>query len=84
VEEVLFQHPKVLEAAVVGVPDPYRGEMVKAFVVLKPGETATAEEIISLAEVLDRVDIPGLREELVGLQYGTRPDSHGWIRKFGR
>ncbi|ADU50600.1 AMP-dependent synthetase and ligase [Thermaerobacter marianensis DSM 12885] len=46
VEEVLYQHPKVLEAAVVGVPDPYRGEMVKAHVVLKPGETATEQEII--------------------------------------
>ncbi|GAA5334543.1 MULTISPECIES: long-chain-fatty-acid--CoA ligase [Thermus] len=36
VEEVLYMHPGVLEAAVVGVPDPYRGETVKAFVVLKP------------------------------------------------
>lgn len=46
VEEVLFEHPKVVEAAVVGVPDPYRGETVKAFIVLKEGETATSEEII--------------------------------------
>ena len=46
VEEVLYKHPKVLEAAVVGVPDPYRGEMVKAYVVLKPGERATEKEII--------------------------------------
>lgn len=47
VEEVLFECPKIEEAAVVGVPDPYRGETVKAFVVLKPGVTATAEEIIA-------------------------------------
>ena len=47
VEEVLFECPKVQEAAVIGVPDPYRGETVKAFVVLKPGVTATAEEIIA-------------------------------------
>jgi long-chain acyl-CoA synthetase len=46
VEEVLKVHPKVLEVAVAGIPDPYRGETVKAWVVLKPGETATEEEII--------------------------------------
>src|SRR5512141_2805066 len=37
VEEVLFMHPKVREAVVAGVPDAYRGETVKAFVVLRPG-----------------------------------------------
>ncbi len=45
VEEVLFTHPAVAEAVVAGVPDPYRGETVKAWIVLKPGATATAEEI---------------------------------------
>ena len=45
VEEVLFMHPAVKEAAVVGVPHPYRGETVKAFVVLKEGMTATEEEL---------------------------------------
>ncbi len=45
VEEVLFQHPTVQEAAVVGVPDPYRGETVRAYIVLKPGHQATAEEL---------------------------------------
>lgn len=47
IDEVLYQYPKVLEACAVGVPDPYRGESIKAFVVLRPGETATAEEIIA-------------------------------------
>lgn len=47
VEEVLFANPNIVEAAVVGVPDPKRGETVKAFVVLKPGVTMTAEEIIA-------------------------------------
>jgi long-chain acyl-CoA synthetase len=46
VEEVLYQYPKVKEAAVVGVPVPEKGERVKAFIVLKDGETATEEEII--------------------------------------
>ncbi len=47
VEEVLHRHPKVLKACVVGVPDETTGEAVKAFVVLKPGETATGEEIVA-------------------------------------
>jgi long-chain acyl-CoA synthetase len=43
VEEVLFQHPAILEAAVTAVPDEYRGETVAAFVVLKPGFAPTEE-----------------------------------------
>ncbi|HBX69054.1 MAG TPA: long-chain fatty acid--CoA ligase [Chloroflexi bacterium] len=45
VEEVIMDHPKVMDVGVAGVPDPYRGETVKAWVVLKPGEQADAEEI---------------------------------------
>jgi len=45
VEEVLYEHPDILEAAVIGVPDPKRGETVKAFIVLKEGSKVTAEEI---------------------------------------
>ena len=47
VEEVLFEHPQIKEAVVAGVPDAYRGETVKAFVVLKEGEQATAEAIMA-------------------------------------
>ena len=47
VEEVLAGHPKVSEAAVIGIKDEIYGEDIKAFVVLKPGETATAEELIA-------------------------------------
>jgi long-chain acyl-CoA synthetase len=50
VEEVLYEHPKVEEVSVVGVPDSYLGEVVKAFVVLRPGEEATTEEIRSFAK----------------------------------
>jgi long-chain acyl-CoA synthetase len=50
IDEVLFEHPKILEACAVGIPDPYRGETVKAFVVLKPGEKITAEEVIKYCE----------------------------------
>jgi long-chain acyl-CoA synthetase len=46
VEEVIYSHPKVSEAAVVGIPDEVYGENIKAFVVLMPGENATAGEII--------------------------------------
>jgi long-chain acyl-CoA synthetase len=45
VDEILFEHPKILEACTIGVPDPYRGETVKSFVVLKPGEKLSEEEI---------------------------------------
>ena len=51
VEEVLFIHPKVQEAVVAGVPDPYRGETVKAYVVLKAGQTTTAEEILEFCKL---------------------------------
>jgi len=46
IDEVLFEHPKVAEACAIGVPDTYRGETVKAFVVLKAGEKATEKEMI--------------------------------------
>ena len=46
IDEVLFQHEKIMEACAVGVPDAYRGETIKAFVVLKEGERMTEEEVV--------------------------------------
>jgi long-chain acyl-CoA synthetase len=48
VEEVLFEHPKVKEAAVIGVPTTAPGQKVKAFVVLRDGEQATPDELLAL------------------------------------
>jgi long-chain acyl-CoA synthetase len=45
VEEAIMSHPKVLEVGVGGIPDPNRGETVKAWVVIKPGESLTEEEL---------------------------------------
>ncbi len=50
VEEVLYTHPAVVEAAVVGVPDDEWGEKVKAYIALKPGTIATEQEIIDFAK----------------------------------
>ncbi len=47
VEEALATHPAVFDSAAIGKPHPIKGEEVKAFVVLKPGATATAEELIA-------------------------------------
>src|SRR6185503_471432 len=49
VEEVLYLHPAVREAAVIGVPDPYRGETIKAVISLKPGMLVTEHEIKAFA-----------------------------------
>lgn len=50
VEDVLYEHEAVREAAVVGVADPYRGETVKAFVSLRPGKTADPAELIAFCK----------------------------------
>jgi long-chain acyl-CoA synthetase len=63
IDEILFQHPKIQEAVSVGIADKYRGETVKAYIVLKPGEKATEEEIISFCkEKLAAYKVPKLVE----------------------
>jgi len=63
IEDVLFTHPAVLEAVVIGVPDQYRGESVKAFVVLKPDATATSAELLEFCKTnLAKYKIPSIIE----------------------
>ncbi|MBI4963185.1 MAG: long-chain fatty acid--CoA ligase [Desulfomonile tiedjei] len=63
IDEVLYQHPKVLDAVSVGIADEYRGETMKAYVVLKPGETASGDEIIAFCkEKLATYKVPKLVE----------------------
>lgn len=50
IDEILYQHPKIKDAATVGVPDPLYGEEVKSFVVLKAGEQAIEQEIIDFCQ----------------------------------
>jgi long-chain acyl-CoA synthetase len=59
IEEVLYEYPKVQEAAAIGIPHPTRGEAIKAFIALKDGETATQEEIIEYcAKKLAKFKLP--------------------------
>lgn len=63
IDEVLYQHPKVADAVAVGIPDEYRGETVKAYIVLQAGQTATEEEIINFCkEKLAIYKVPKLVE----------------------
>jgi long-chain acyl-CoA synthetase len=74
VEEVLFTHPAVREAAVVAIPDPYSGERPMAYIALKEGQTATEEALITYCkEHLATFKVPCLikfRDELPKLSTG--------------
>lgn len=72
IDEVLYEHPKIREACAVGLPDPYRGETVKAFIVTKPGEILSEEEVISFCrEKLAVYKVPKLVEFMDELPKST-------------
>ena len=72
IDDVLFGHPKILEACTVGVPDEYRGETVKAYIVTRPGETLTKEEIIAFCrEKLAAYKVPKIIEFMDQLPKST-------------
>jgi long-chain acyl-CoA synthetase len=50
IDEVLYQHPKIKDAVTIGLPDAYRGETVKSYIVVKPGETLTEEEVLAFCK----------------------------------
>jgi long-chain acyl-CoA synthetase len=59
VEEAIYQHPAVRECAVIGVADAYRGQTVKAIVVLKAGQALSAEQLAAfLADRLSKIELP--------------------------
>lgn len=72
IEEVLYEHSAVQEAVVIGVPDSYRGETVKAVIVLKAGKTATEEEIIQYC-----------RQNLAAYKVPRRVEFRGQLPKTG-
>jgi long-chain acyl-CoA synthetase len=62
-DDVLFEHPKILEACTIGVPDEYRGETVKAFIVVKEGEILSEEEVTNYCkEKLAAYKVPKIIE----------------------
>ncbi len=74
IEEILYQHPKIAEASVIGIKDALYGENVKAFIALKPGQTAMEEEIMAFCKAnlksfrvpREIVILPSLPKTLVG------------------
>jgi len=72
IDEILYEHPKIHEACAVGIPDRYRGETVKVFVVPRAGETITEAEVIAFCkERLAAYKVPKLVEFMDDLPKST-------------
>jgi long-chain acyl-CoA synthetase len=82
IDQVLAEHPKVAQAIAVGIPDRYRGETVRAFIVLKPGQKATEEEILDFCRKnLAKYKVPTQVEFRAAL---PKPGSHKILRRLLR
>ena len=59
VEEAIYEHPAILEAAVIGIPDDYRGQTVKAYIALKEGQSLSEDELLAhLKDKLAKYELP--------------------------
>ena len=59
IEKVIKEHPKVFDVAAAGIPDPHRGETIKVWIVPKPGETLTEQEVIAFCKKeLAKFEVP--------------------------
>jgi long-chain acyl-CoA synthetase len=59
IEKIIKEHPKVFDVAAAGIPDPYRGETIKVWIVPKPGETLTEQEVIAFCKKeLAKFEVP--------------------------
>ncbi|MBW7851320.1 MAG: AMP-binding protein [Rhodospirillales bacterium] len=72
VDEVLYAHPDIAEAAAVGVPDPYRGEIIRAYVVRRPGSRIEAEDVLAhCRDNLAKYKVPAAVEFVAALPRTT-------------
>jgi 2-aminobenzoate-CoA ligase len=82
VEGVLLQHPAVLECGVVGIPDPERGQIVKAFVVLKPGQAADEAMVRTLQDFVKQTIAPYKYPRAVEFRSSLPRTETGKLQRF--